>query len=135
MSDDQEQQQEAPPRKLQFRSPVHINDVDGYVLAMILRLVTTQKTYHERTMMDGVSVLTLENMEDVVPLFAYFKTKMAEHGVRTRAQFDDVVSEWGGLASIDQWCDDHRQEVSQARRHLGELFDAPNRPGFSCYDG
>lgn len=131
MSDEQET---PPPRPMSFRSPSYISDLDGYVLAIILRLVVVKKPYHQRDRNDGVSVLTLANMEDVVPYYAYFKHRMIAAGTRTRAELDEVISDWGGIA-IENWVLDHPQDIAVARKQLGDLFDAPGRPGFSCYDG
>ncbi len=131
MSDDQET---PPPRPMSFRSPSYISDLDGYILAIILRLVVVKKAYHQRDRDDGVSVLTLANMEDVAPPFAYFKHRMAAENVRTREDLDVLVGNWGGI-DIERWMSDHPQEIAVARKQLGELFDAPGRAGFSCYDG
>ena len=120
-----------------FRSPRPIKDLDAYVLAMVLRIYTTGKTYAERSITDGVSVLTKDNIAQVARVFAYFKMKIKLHKIASREDFDELLPTWG--LGVDDWCDAHEAEIDAARHELQDYMDVPPgeypaRQGFSCWD-
>ena len=123
--------------QITFRSPKPIKDLDGYVLAMVLRIYTTGKTFAERSITDGVSVLTKDNIAHVARVYAYFRMKIAKDKVSTREEFDELLTTWG--LGVDEWCDAHESEIGWARKDLHEYMDVPAgeypaRQGFNAWD-
>lgn len=126
---------QARPRNMSFKSPEYISEVDGFLLAVILRLIVTELPYYKRSPYTGVSLLTKDNMEHVVPYYAYFKHKSTKEGARTREELADIMKNMGHV-ELEQWVANNAEAISIARHQLGGLFDVPGgRPGFSCYDG
>jgi hypothetical protein len=120
-----------------FRSPKPIKDLDGYVLAMVLRIYTTGKTFAERSITDGVSVLTKDNLAHVARVYAYFQMKINREKVFTRGEFDELLPTWG--LGVEEWCDTHESDIDQARKYLQDYMDVPAgeypaRQGFNAWD-
>lgn len=104
-----------------WRASAPMDEWQGRVLALLLRAVTSAKDYRERTYTDGVSVLTLSNLDAVAPAFSLMISWPKDRLPKTR--------------EFEYWLMRHVEEFPPARVALLALVDQPGRAGFASYDG
>lgn len=109
-------------RGIQWRSPVTIDEASGRILALVLRILTTGRRGRLRTEADGVSVLTMANIDAVVPIYSFFTSpRNKKRPFKERA--------------FESWLRRHQQDISRIRAQLLPLVDCQGVAGFSSYDG
>lgn len=109
-------------RGIQWRSPRPIDDVNGRMLAILLRVLITHRPDILRTAVDGVAVLTTANVDAVAPVYSFFADPLnSNRPPKVRA--------------FEYWLLRHQAEIAGARQRLLEYVDQPDRAGFASYDG
>ena len=120
--------------KITWRSPIVINQLSGDVLAMILRLSKTHKTYDKRTPQDLPSVLTKDQIPVLAPTFAYIHFLIEKYCLKTREQMVAMLANSEVRSSeVTRWSNKNRNLVEDARKLLSKLIGKKGRSGFSCY--
>lgn len=109
-------------RRIQWRSPMPIDESNARVLAIILRVLTTSRPQPQRTEADGVSVLTMANIEAILPLYSFFTSP--RNSSRSR-----------GLRAFERWLHRSQAEISCSHEDLLWLVDRRGLAGFAAYDG
>jgi hypothetical protein len=115
---------------LTWKSPIEIDEMDGYILAVIVRLVSTGKTFNNRTPADAASVLTEDKVDRVAKTFAFIKNHVK--GVKDPDEFADKVQSIREERA-DAWCKKNKDKVNEAVNFIYKMIELPGRPGFSCY--
>lgn len=109
-------------RAIQWRSPLPMDPSMGRVLATTLRVLATDRPGSLRTSADGVTVLTLANVNAAAAIYGFYvyllKSKSAP---KTRA--------------FDYWLLSRPEELVSARVHLLAYIDQTEQVGFASYDG
>ena len=116
-----------------WSGPAPEREVDSYLLAMLLRIHSSgpDKTA-KRALSRAPSVLTTKNLHDVSVLYAFYKEKMDESGVKSSESLLHAIQE-NADANVGEWVLHNKQKVTQAETELLEYVETEKNKGFSAF--
>jgi hypothetical protein len=118
-----------------WSGPQPDKETDSYLLAMLLRIHSSGLESDddvERDKMLHPSILTIKNLPVISIMYAYYKNKMAEQGVRDTENMLRLIKA-SAEDCVADWLPGNEDAVRRAEAELLEFVETPGNKGFSAF--
>lgn len=117
-----------------WSGPQPAKETDAYLLAMLLRIYASglDEDESKRNAMQHPSVLTTDNLYVIAIMYAFYKDKMEEAGVRNTEGMLKLIKATAE-DNVTAWLPHNADAVRAAEAELIEYVDTPNHRGFSAF--
>lgn len=120
---------------ISWHGPQPEKETDAYLLAMLLRICSAGFDSEEddgRDTMLHPSILTTKNLGTIAMMYAFYKHRMEEIGVRSTEDMLKMVKETDE-GMVEEWLPANRVAMREAEAELLEYVETPGNPGFSAF--
>lgn len=106
-----------------WHSTEPLTELEGYVLATLLRLTATGKIYRDRKLTESPKTgLTEQLVRSVAGPFAFIMAAVGEKHMTTISEVDVFMRDLGkNLRRAEVWLNAHGREQEAAQKYLGGL--------------
>ena len=117
---------------ISWRGPAPDNEINAYLLAMLVRIYSSGGTSGDRDNTATPSVLTTGNLRVVSVMYAFYQSRMADAKVRSTEEMLKVIRDCGEDNAL-HWLVDNEAAVKEAEHELIDYVDTKGTSGFRCF--
>lgn len=119
---------------ISWTGPQPEKETDAYLLAMLLRIYAGLDDDEDksRNEMQHPSVLTTENLHSIAIMYAFYRERMEEQGVRNTESMLRLIKAMEDERVAD-WLPSGKQAITAAENELIEYVETPGHKGFTAF--
>lgn len=118
-----------------WSGPQPDRETDAYLLAMLVRTHASGLDDEEDRPRDKLatpSVLTTDNLHMVAVMYAFYKDRMEECGIKDTENMLKMIKSSEDEWAVD-WVPDNAAAIRKAEQELIEYVDTADNAGFRCF--
>lgn len=120
---------------ISWHGPQPDKETDAYLLAMLLRIHAAGLDTDDNVERDSMlhpSILTTANMGIIAIMYAYYKGRMIEAGVKNTEDMLKLIKA-SEEDCVEKWAPDNADAIHEAESELLEYVETKGHPGFSAF--
>lgn len=118
---------------ISWSGPQPTKETDSYLLAMLLRMYASEDEQgRDRNELQHPSVLTTENLHIIALMYAFYRERMEEQGVRSVEAMLRLIRSMGD-ESVEAWIPSGKLAITAAEQELIDYVETPGHKGFTAF--